>query len=76
MPITITFISLKKAGRCVQCQECHAPKKRAGRGVQCEQCEALKRRFGVVPRRYRPRFGGTFAAKFCGDFAAHFAASP
>ena len=44
------------------------PKKRAGRGVQCEQCEALKRRFGVVPRRYRPRFGGTFAAKFCGAF--------
>ena len=30
MPITITFISLKKAGRCVQCQECHAPKKDRG----------------------------------------------
>lgn len=30
MPLTITFISLKKAGRCVQCQECHAPKKRGG----------------------------------------------
>lgn len=76
MPLIITFISLKKRRGGAFNVKNVTPQKRAGRGVQCEQCEALKRRFGVVPRRYRPRFGGTFAAKFCGDFAAHFAASP
>ena len=30
MPLITTFTSLKKAGRCVQCQQCHAPKKERG----------------------------------------------
>lgn len=60
MPLTITFISLKKAGRC----------------VQCEQCEALKKEIRRSAEAIPPEICGAFAAEFCGDFAADFAASP
>lgn len=60
MPLTTTFTSLKKAGR----------------GVQCEQCEALKKEIRRSAEAIPPEIPGAFAAEFCGDFAAHFAASP
>lgn len=75
MPLTITFISLKKRGGAFNVKNV-TPQKRAGRCVQCEQCEALKKEIRRSAEAIPPEICGAFAAEFCGDFAAHFAASP
>ena len=71
MPLTITFISLKKAGRCVQCQECHAPKKggvvRSMRTMRSPKKEIRRSAEAIPPEIWRHGCGEVLR-RFCGAF--------